>query len=241
MWQTLRWPKWSHPGTAKPGRRSYIACTRSTEMVKSSDPTQHITSIASMDIYGTSAGKALFYHALSDLQLCPEFYLHRTIAAHLQVTALRAFIMYDLIPNVSHKIKPDKGGTKARTLLARSGRVSTQEKINKGSHFRPRICKCFSRKLLMQTSQPRMPQVIDSVACATTMLFGNGRQWTLEELYTCLDLEKVQVMQIQFQKTSLVEDMFHQSGSQISVSNQGGPWITFERKLLAFPSFQCQF
>jgi hypothetical protein len=86
-----------------------------------------------------------------------------------------------------------------------------------------------------------MPQVIDSVACATTMLFGNGRQWTLEELYTCLDLEKVQVMQIQFQKTSLVEDMFHQSGSQISVSNQGGPWITFERKLLAFPSFQCQF
>ena len=33
----------------------------------------------------------------------------------------------------------------------------------------------------MQTSQPRMPQVIDSVACATTMLFGNGRQWTLEE------------------------------------------------------------
>jgi len=131
MWQTLRWPKWSHPGTAKPGRRSYIACTRSTEMVKSSDPTQHITSIASMDIYGTSAGKALFYHALSDLQLCPEFYLHRTRAAHLQVTALRAFIMYDLIPNVSHKIKPDKGGTKARTLLARSGRVSTQEKINK--------------------------------------------------------------------------------------------------------------
>jgi len=43
---------------------------------------------------------------------------------------------------------------------------------------------------------------------------------------TFLDFEKVQVMQIQFQKTSLVEEMFHQSGSQISVSNQGEPWVT---------------
>lgn len=43
---------------------------------------------------------------------------------------------------------------------------------------------------------------------------------------TFLDFEKVQVMQIQFQKTSLVEEMFHQSGSQISVSNQGEPRVT---------------